>query len=376
MPQTPNKGPWTQRFLLHVFTILFGLLSYWLLGFVIDDISHWPGPEYQALEQEMLDGTLTAESERLGKELADVRRNIQTEQARQRILQDSTGNAQTTMTQLLEFQRMSLEKGLNPTEEEQLALAESQKRFLGNQSRYQELTEEIATLEEKLRDLERENQLNQEKLDTARKPIWEEFSRRQQSHAWLLAGIKLAVLTPLLILAVVVFLKNRESLYVSMVTAFAIAVAAKVLLVMHEYFPARFFKYVLIVTFLAIVTRALIVLIRTIAFPKAEWLHKRYREAYEAFLCPICDFPIRRGPLKYLFWTRRTIKKVRLSGTEEAAADEPYCCPACGTELFEKCGSCGQVRHSLLPTCEHCGNSRPVGTSPSGPGPTANPAPA
>jgi hypothetical protein len=35
-----------------------------------------------------------------------------------------------------------------------------------------------------------------------------------------------------------------------------------------------------------------------------------YREAYERFFCPICEFPIRRGPLKYVFWSRRSIKNL------------------------------------------------------------------
>ena len=264
------------------------------------------------------------------------------------------------MNQLLEFQRLSLEKGVKPTEEEQLALAESQKRFLTNQAQYQELTEDIAQHEEQLRELERQQRLNQEKLEDAREPIRDEFMSLQQSHDLKIASVKLAVLTPLLIAAVVLFLRMRESIYVPLVTAFAIAIVVKVMLVMHQYFPARYFKYVLIVTFLAIVTKALISLIRMIAYPKRDWLNKQFREAYEAFLCPICNYPIRRGPLKYLFWTRRSIKKLRIPTTDTAEQDGPYSCPSCGTGLYEQCSKCGKVRHTLLPTCVHCADTRPV----------------
>ena len=83
MSKTPQKGPWMHRFLVHVFTVLFGLLAYWLLGFAIDDISQWPGPDYQSLEQRMLDPALSTEAARLEKEAAAVKRNIEAQQARQ-----------------------------------------------------------------------------------------------------------------------------------------------------------------------------------------------------------------------------------------------------------------------------------------------------
>jgi hypothetical protein len=83
---------------------------------------------------------------------------------------------------------------------------------------------------------------------------------------------------------------------------------------------------------------------------------RQYREAYERFFCPVCDYPIRRGPLKYVFWSRRTIKHLHFPPQTPPPADEPYTCPACGTLLFEKCAVCGNVRHSLLPVCNHCGD--------------------
>ena len=360
MVKSPPRGPWTQRFLVHVFTILFGLLSYWFLGFVLGDISTWPGPDYAALQEQMLDPVLSAESQRLQEEAELVKRDVETQQARQRILRDSTDNAQKTMQQLLEFQRLSLQKDVKPSPEEQAALAESQQRFLANQKQYQELTEEISRLQEQLRNLESQQRINQQKFHTASEPVRQEYERQSRQHELKLAFLQLAVLVPLLIVAVLLFYRQRESLYVPLVTAFAIAVVVKVMLVMHQYFPARYFKYILVITFLVIVTRVLIGLLRMIRFPKPDWLHKQYREAYEAFLCPICDYPIRRGPLTFLYWTRRTIKKLRPQPSGDAAAEDPYTCPACGTNLFEACPQCGKTRHSLLPTCESCGNTRPV----------------
>jgi predicted RNA-binding Zn-ribbon protein involved in translation (DUF1610 family) len=89
-------------------------------------------------------------------------------------------------------------------------------------------------------------------------------------------------------------------------------------------------------------------------------LIKQHREAYEHFACPVCAYPIRRGPLKYLYWTRRSLKKLKVPLENGAGTDEPYACPSCGTQLFEKCESCSGIRHSLLPTCSNCGAQKPL----------------
>ena len=118
--------------------------------------------------------------------------------------------------------------------------------------------------------------------------------------------------------------------------------------------------YVLILSAIGIVLRILVYLLRMMAFPKTDWLLKQYREAYEAFLCPTCSYPIRRGPLKYLSWTRRTIRKMPVQPGSANVADEPYTCPMCSTRLYEECENCRAVRPSLLPSCQKCGQVRAV----------------
>jgi hypothetical protein len=104
--------------------------------------------------------------------------------------------------------------------------------------------------------------------------------------------------------------------------------------------------------------RVLIYLVQAVARPNRDWLVRQYREAYERFLCPVCEYPIRRGPLRFLFWTRRTAKKLPQSGSEASAERGPYTCPVCATRLYEECPACHEQRHSLLPACEHCGATR------------------
>ena len=358
-----QKGPWTHRALVYLFTSLFGLLAFWLLGFVVRDIATWPGPDYRQFEEKLQDPALLKESESLQTSIDDASRAISLRKERQQVLRDSTSNSEKTMNQLLELQKLTLQKGVTPSAEEVQALAESQKLFLQNQSRYQEINDEIAKLSEQLSDLQNRQRAVRKSLDSTRPTIQQQYQQAQSSHQWKLAALKLAVLVPLLALAVWLLLKKRGSLYAPLMYGFGLAVAAKVVLVMHEHFPRRYFKYVLIVVALLLVARVLAYLLRTLAHPKIELLLKQYREAYERFLCPVCGYPIRRGPLTHLFWTRGSIKKLNIPAQAQKAAEEPYVCPVCSTRLFEACSACRGIRHSLLPTCTHCGDEREVQAS-------------
>jgi len=356
MPDHPrNKGPWIHQFLTILFSALFAILCFWLTGFVVDDIGSWPGPVYQELEERRLDQNTVKEAEATTREIADTQRTITDQKARQELLADSTANSQRTMNQLLEFQRSSLEKNVTPSSDERRALAESQQRFLANQTQYQILNEELVRLNEQLRGLNETQGGIQTKLDVQRKPIQQEFAALRRTHDLKMAALKLAVLIPLLLVGVALFVKHRNGPYAPIIYAFGAAVLLKVGLVMQQYFPSRYFKYVLILTAIAIVLQMLLYLVRMVASPKKDWLLKQYREAYEAFLCPMCSYPIRRGPLKYMAWTRRTIKKMTSQAAGASSADEPYVCPMCSTRLYEECENCRAVRHSLLPSCQKCG---------------------
>ncbi len=264
------------------------------------------------------------------------------------------------MTQLLELQKLTLQKGLTPSAEETRALAESERFFLTNQTKYQEMNDQIAALNEQLGALEDRERALQEKLAVLRPAIEKEFYQLQSRHQFKLAASKLAVLLPLLTLAVWLFLKQRGGLYAFLVYGFGLAVLLKVGVVMHEYFPRRYFKYVLILIAIVLVVRILIYLLRAMAYPKLDGLLKQYREAYEHFLCPVCAHPIRRGPRQHLFWTRASLKKLNVPAGAGATDDEPYTCPVCTTPLFEACPSCQRIRHALLPACAHCGATKQI----------------
>ena len=238
-------------------------------------------------------------------------------------------------------------------------MGESQRLFLTNQTKYQEMNDQIATLSEQLANLQTRQRDVQNRIELHRPAVQEEYNRQQFHHQLRLAAFKLAVLVPLLGVAVWLLFKMRKSLYAPLVYGFGLALLVRVVLVIHQHFPTRYFKYILITVSLLLVGVVLVYLLRALAFPKLDWLLKQYREAYEHFLCPVCAYPIRRGALKYLFWTRNSLKKLAVPTLDSTLPEEPYVCPVCSTRLFETCESCKGIRHSLLPACNHCGAEKP-----------------
>ncbi len=354
MPASP-KAPWTQRFGVVFFTILAGVLVFWLLGFVVDDIGDIPGPQQADVEKRFLDPALVAQRETVEKEGTALSSQIEREKARQTLLSDSTTSSQQTMNQLLDVQKQNAQNHVALSEAERKALAQSETLFLANQTRYQTLNEEIARLSEQLRNLEGRKAELDTRLAGQREKAAKELASLLKTHHLKVAALQLLFLLPILLLAAWFILRRRTSVYAPLIYAFGAATLTKVILVIHENFPTRYFKYIVLLASLAVVIRMVIYLTRATTSPKLAALLRQYREGYERFLCPICEYPVRRGPMKFVYWTRRSIRKLTLPSAATALPDEPYTCPACGSHLFEPCPHCQHIRHSLLPFCEQCG---------------------
>jgi len=352
------KGPWFQRFLINFFTVALAVLFFWVLGFLMEDIESISGPLYKDIEAQFVDQVLVEQSKKLAGEIANADRAIAAKREEMRIVSDSSSNLQGTINQLIELQKLTIQKSLSLPEGHSANLSESLAGFLESQKRYQAHSAELSRLSERKRALESERMKIEKTIEEQRIPARKEFERLAEKHDLRLASFQLAILLPLLAAGGYLVVKKRGSVYFPLFLAFGGATLVKAALVIHRYFPSRYFKYVVVLGLLAAVIRILVGIIRIVAFPKARWLTKQYREAYERFLCPVCEYPIRTGPRKYMFWTRRTVNKVPLSS--EAGEEKPYTCPSCGTPLFEKCESCGGLRHSLLPFCLHCGAEKKI----------------
>ena len=361
---TKPRGPWSQRFLINFFTVVLAVLVYWALGFIVDDIGSIEGPRYRDIEPRFVDPSMTERSKKLAEEIAGADRAIAAKREEMRIISDSSSNLQGTISQLIELRKLAIQKTPSAPDGEPASLSESLAGFLESQKQFQARNAELSKLAEEKRALESERAELEKIMDAQREPARKEYAKLAEKHALRLGAYQLAIILPLLGAGAWLTVKKRGSVYFSIYLAFGGAVLLKAAQVIHEYFPSRYFKYAVVLGLLAVVIKTLTGLIRIVAFPKARWLTKQYREAYERFLCPVCEYPIRTGPRKYLYWTRRTVNKVPLSG--DGGEEKPYACPACGTQLFELCEVCGGLRHSLLPFCRHCGAEKKIngGSSP------------
>lgn len=353
------SGGWGIRLLIRFLTLLLGLLIFWLEGFLLRDIESIEGPRYDEIERKHIDFRFIQKQGDLAKQISDLDRDISNLREQQTLAGNSSQNLQSTINQLIELQRVSIEKQIPLSDSEKNELSTSLSHFLESQKSYQTLNQEMTDLLTKKGALDDEKRLLDEEIEQKRGPAHTEYEDLLKRHRFKLASLQLAFLLPLLFFAGYILMRWRGTLYFPLIVAFGSATLIKTGIVMHKYFPSRFFKYILILCLLVVVSRILIYLIRMIAFPKASWLAKQYREAYERFLCPVCEYPIRTGPRRFLYWTRRTVHKILPSG-EASNAETPYTCPACGTVLYETCEQCQKVRHSLLAHCEHCGAAKEI----------------
>ena len=130
---------------------------------------------------------------------------------------------------------------------------------------------------------------------------------------------------------------------------------------MHQYFPAKFFRYIVIGVAITATLIILRHLIRLAVSPQIDWLLKQYREVYKRWRCPTCNFPIRRGIRKEIDWESSNLRGVIPIQPESIDKEEkPYTCPSCGQHLFEVCLECQQMRHTLLPFCQTCSHQKEI----------------
>lgn len=349
-----QKGMWVHRIAIRFLTVCLAVLFFWLIGFFLQDLRTIEGPEYETVERSHVDETLLEKKKLLDGQIAEISRQSAYLAEKQRILGDSTRSLQQTLNQILELQKQGLQKNAVFNEKQQTAFSESLNLFLENQRQYQSLSRSIAEMTGQKQQLEAERDQITQEIEKQRKPAREEFEMLMKRHRYRLALLQLVFLLPLLLAVAWLIARKRGNLYTPVTLAIGVAALARTALVIHEYFPARVFRYILTFALIAAVMKLLIHFIRTVAFPASQLLERQYREAYERFLCPVCEYPIRIGPRRFLYWTRRTVNRIVVP-SGQCSQEEPYTCPSCGSRIFETCSACGQIRHSLLPYCTHCG---------------------
>lgn len=350
------KGSWGVRFFIAVLGIVLGVLLFGVLSFIEGDVGKIPGPDRDAVRREYISQELDDQKETLEKDIKRLDRKIKSLNEQLSNLKNSTRSYQNTINQLLPIQKQSFEQDIPFPPESYQTLSSAQAAFLDNQKLDQALNKQVdettLTRQDKQAEL---NDLN-EKIKPLDEDFREEWDRRDQAHNWKVAAIKLAVLIPIFILASIIFMKYRSGPYWALVWAAFIASFAKIAVVAHRHFPGPYFKYIAMLVVIAIVLRILVYLIRLIIAPKKDLLIKQYQQFYDKHRCPVCTKPVKAGPLRYANWKKKA--SVLTAPGADLNKQQPYTCPSCGTNLYDKCEKCGNIRHTLLPYCEHCGSEK------------------
>jgi len=350
-----TRGTWGVRFFIFVLSVALCVLMYWLLSFIEQDIGRLKAPDRQQIREKYVEASLDLRKKTLNGDINRLNINIKTLHEQLANLKKSTDSLQNTINQLLAIQSQSIEKGTSLPQKSYQTLSKAQSTFLDNQNRNQSLNKQISelTLQRQAKQQELAELVDEIKL--LELDFHKEYRQLLHKHRWKVAAIKLTFLLPVFLVFSVIFIKYRTGSYWPLVWAAFISSFIKVAVVAHKYFPQPYFKYIAIFVIIVIVLRLLFYMIKTATAPKKDLLIKQYQQSYDKCLCPVCSKPIRTGPLRYIGGLRRKTL-LQVSSSAAASDQQPYSCPSCGSKLYHKCQSCGNVRHSLLPYCQHCGS--------------------
>ncbi len=356
-----KSGPISHRIMIYFFSAVLTLLLIWSIDYLLSDIGNIPGPSRKEIEMRFVGNDLIKEQKSLKSEKKKITTQIKNETENQKLLEIGMSGSKDTMNQLLNLHRLALEKNVRPTLDQQNALAESQTLYLSNQKEFQTANAQISNLTKQQQDLEQQINLINQQVTERLTQSETEFNNLLQAHRWKMAGLKLLVILPLLAGSTWLLIKKRKSDFSPLIFSFLIATFFETGTVMHQYFPAKFFRYIVIGVAITATLIILRHLIRLAVSPQMDWLLKQYREAYKRWRCPTCNFPIRRGIRKEIDWGSSNLRGAIPIQPESIDKEEkPYTCPSCGQHLFEVCLECQQMRHTLLPFCHTCSHQKEI----------------
>ena len=243
------KGPWLNRVFIGMLTFCFGLLTFIFEGFVLRDIETIRQPDW---ENHRSQRSSKVRSSELGRQLADLDRQIKRQEAEQRVLQDGSRNLQETMRQLVELQRLSIQKEVAMSEGDQANLSTALNQFLETQTRYQSFNKQLQDQHETKRLAEDEKRSVDDQVQQATAPIRRYDQEIRQFR------MRLALYHSYRSSWPVMLLKRPQSGYYPVFLAFlASQHCSSVILWWIDIFPARYVNYVLILLLLAVVGKLL-----------------------------------------------------------------------------------------------------------------------
>jgi|LGVF01.1.fsa_nt_gb predicted RNA-binding Zn-ribbon protein involved in translation (DUF1610 family) len=353
------KGTFWARCSIVLLAVVFGVLAYWSVGFLLDDIRVIRMPNREAFFKDHTNESLKDELKALAMQLQELEHEHKLISQQRGFIKDSSSSLKITVDNLFRLknreQQLISKEQFGQVVSSLDKIIHIQEEFKTTANHYIKITNDKFALQKQIAALKR-------RIEEERKAAQKVFSEKMHRHRDRTTIVKMMFLVPLVFVCTILLVKKRKSIYRLIYGSTAVAIYIKTSLVIHDHFPSRYFKYILTICMLGLVGWGFGWMIRRLVRPKIGALLKQYRQAYERFLCPVCEYPIRTGPRKYLFWTRRTVHKTALSGsvTSSEHLEEPYTCPACGSRLFEKCETCGNISHSLLPNCQHCGAEKEI----------------
>ncbi len=132
-----SKGPWLYRFLIKSFIVIFGILVFWILGFLLEDIESIKGPRYNKIEQSYLEPGLITEEKGLKNQIENLTRKQVKNENEIAIVKNSSQNLQNTINQLMALKKLALENSKVISKSEEQQLSRSVETFLKSQKTYQ-----------------------------------------------------------------------------------------------------------------------------------------------------------------------------------------------------------------------------------------------
>ena len=263
------KGTFWTRFSLLLLAASFGMLTYWSVGFLLDDIWAIDRPDRQEFFDTRTDKSLKSELSSLEMKRTDLNHQHDLLNQQREFIKDSSESLKITVDNLF-----------NLKNKDQALISESQfgkvlatlDKIIAIQDEFKETAERYLQITNERFELSKQIKALEARIEEERRTIQDLYNEAWHDHRVKTTFLQLALLIPLAIACTALLVKTRKSHYRMIFRATALAIYIYTTLVIQANFPERYFKYIMMTVMLVLVGWGFVWLIRRLVKPQVEAL--------------------------------------------------------------------------------------------------------
>lgn len=314
-----------------------------------------PRPGLEEYEKKFQDKALESEKETAAKVVSRAQARVTQIASQQQLSEDQYLTAKDIVDTLLQVKNARAAAGEKLTPPENKELAAAQGRYLSAKKQYQVLLHVRREAQKTVEQAQDAQSRIEKQVTDKMQQAHQEYDAAMLHYRLLVTLLRILFVVPVVLIALYLYARKRESRYAALVWAYLLAAAYIFMRAAYEYIPT-FHWYGIRLFGVAILVILIVMTVRYFHRTSDERLLAEIKAHLLKKLCPNCKYPFIDSQSRYLVNGLGRLRGMKIGGPVEVV--EPtrgsVFCRSCGLSIVDQCGGCREFKYALLPYCPRC----------------------